>query len=293
MKPVSVIVRIACLTATLVLSTATLPVGGEMATQPSFDWSTSPLAEVEFLNETTSWFQPSHRFPGATSFAKRQEALETMARLGFGPAIAAVSVFDFVKGRSKVDRAAFLALLGAARAGDRSSQCALYPIYFLSIQSYPEADRPAVLMPLLEAGASSGHVACQFYLGVFLDEGREGLARDPARAEALLVAAALQGSVWAQSYLAFRIGTSRTDDLRKAEEALCWIASTYRHSPFLGADGFANGLRMKAMEVQGDGGSGELLKSVEALIDRWFVTRNPARPKDTDPRQCLNFRSQR
>jgi hypothetical protein len=285
--------RVLFLTALIATSTQTLSRSEELTARPSFDWAASPLSEVEFLNETTSWFQPSHRFPGSTSFQKRQEALDAMARQRFQPAISAVAVFDFVNGRAKVDRAGFLDLLRAARAGDRSSQCALYPIYFLSTKSFPDANRAEIFVPLLESGALSSHVACQFYLGVFLAEGREGLVPDPARAERLLVAAALQGAVGAQSYLAFRIGSGRTDDLQKAEEALCWIAATYRHSPFEGTDVFANGLRMKAMEAQAADGSGELLKSVDALIDRWLVSRNPARPRDVDPRQCVNFRSQR
>ena len=71
------------------------------------------------------------------------------------------------------------------------------------------------------------------------------------------------------------------------------VAATYRHSAFEGTDVFANSLRMKAMEAQAAGGNGELLKSVDALIDRWLVSRNPTRPREVDPRECVSFRSPR
>lgn len=216
-----------------------------------------------------------------------------MASMGFEPAIAAVAVFDFARGEPKRNGPAYRRLLEAAMTGDVSAQCALYPVLFLSKQSFPLSDPKAILLPLLQAGASRHHVACQFYLGVFMDQGREGLPSDPAGALPLLTAAALQGSVRAQSYLAYRIGTGRIDDLRKAEEALCWIATTYRHSAFEGTDVFLNRMRFQAMGVQERTGDDELLRQVDALLNRWVISRNPVQPRDTDPRECLDFRSER
>lgn len=258
-----------------------------------FDWGTSPLSEIQFFNEMMTWADASNQFKGPTAFRQRQATFAAMSRLGFEPAIAAVSLFDFARGEPKNSEPAFQRLLNVAKAGDVSAQCALYPIYFLSKRSFPVSDASAILVPLLQAGANRGHIACQFYLGVFIDAGREGLASDPARAVPLLTAAALQGSVRAQSHLAHRIGTSRIDDLRKAEEALCWMASTSRHSIFEGIDVFANSLRFKAMDVQDRTGKDDLLQRVDALINHWLVSRNPALARNTDPRECLSFRSER
>lgn len=265
---------------------ATVPVN-------SFDWATSPLSEVQFFNEMMTWADASNHFKGPTAFRQRQATFAAMSRLGFEPAIAAVALFDFARGEPKNSEPAFQRLLKVAKAGDVSAQCALYPVYFLSKRSYPSSDASAVLVPLLQAGASLGHFACQFYLGVFINDGREGLPSDPARALPLITAAALQGSVRAQSYLAYRLGTGRIDDLRKAEEALCWIASTSRHSAFEGIDVFANGLRFRAMDVRDRTGDDDLLQRVDALIDHWLVSRNPALARNTDPHECLNFRSER
>jgi len=256
----------------------------------AFDWAQSPLTEVQFFNEMTTWMDTSNRFTGRNAFRDRQAAFESMARDGFEPAIAAVALFDFVRAESRVDAGAFKRLLAAANTGDLSAQCALYPVYFLSVKSFPVPDPAATLSPLLQDGAKRGHFACQFYMGVFLAEGRQGFGVDQARAEPLIVAAAVQGSVRAQKYQAFRIGPDRIDDLRKAEEALCWMASTYRHSKYEGADMFANGIRFKAMDVRDGTGNDELLRRVEALIDHWLISRNPTQPKDTDPHECLNYR---
>src|ERR1700712_4629238 len=62
----------------------------------AFDWSKSPLTEVQFFNEMTTWMDTSNRFTGRDAFRERQATFEAMARQGFEPAIAAVAVFDFV-----------------------------------------------------------------------------------------------------------------------------------------------------------------------------------------------------
>lgn len=268
----------------------------EQIVQPSemlaFDWGSSPLTELEFFNELTSWFEQSNRFSGATAFRERQATFELMARRGYGPAAAAVAVFDFSTRRPTGTRpGVFEELLRSARRGDISSQCALYPVYFLSTGSFkPPGGAAASLIPLLRSGSEKGHYACQFYLGVFLEEGREGLSADRGGADQLLASAAAQGFVRAQAYMAKRIGTDRVDDLRKAEEALCWSAATYRHSAYEGLHGYVNGLRFRAIEIERNTGDRSLLLRVEGLIDRWLVSRNPTKPRDTDPRECLRIR---
>lgn len=256
-----------------------------------FDWSNSPLTEVAFFNEMTTWFSASHRFNGKDFPRQRQSAFEAMARMGYEPAIAAVAMFDFTRTESKLAPAAFARLLEAAKAGDLSSQCALYPVYFLSVKSFPAPDPASVLVPLLKEGARRGHVVCQFYMGVFMDEGREGFAIDRNGAEPNLIAGAVAGLVRAQTYIAQRIGNRRIDNLQKAEEAICWIASTYRHSPAEGADSYASGIWIEAKDEEQKTGNRELLRRVDAMIDSWFISRNPALPRDTDPHECLKLRN--